>query len=61
VDDELQSKDMADSVAEATSQPSAGPTFWGRLKMIGLIALCVVLAGLGGIGVALGLLQSPSG
>jgi hypothetical protein len=52
---------MADSVAEATSQPSAGPTFWGRLKMIGLIALCVVLAGLGGIGVALGLLQSPSG
>ncbi|HVA23622.1 MAG TPA: hypothetical protein VMW62_04440 [Chloroflexota bacterium] len=34
---------------------------WGRLKLIGLIVVCIVLAALGGIGVALGLMQSPSG
>jgi hypothetical protein len=32
---------------------------WQRIKKVGLVALAVVLAALGGIGVALGLLQSP--
>ena len=49
-----------------TESPSApvqpkSRSWWARLKLIGLIVLCVVLAGLGGIGVALGLMQSPSG
>ena len=57
---ELQSRSMPDSSTE--SIPTSTPvTLWGRLKLIGLIALCAILAGLGGIGVALGLMQSPSG
>ena len=33
---------------------------WERAKKIGLIALAVILAALGGIGVALGLVQGPT-
>jgi hypothetical protein len=40
---------------------SESVSVWRRLRLIGLISLCVVLSALGGIGVALGLLQSPTG
>ena len=48
-------------MADTAQTQARRPTFWARLKLIGLIALCIVLAGLGGIGVALGLMQSPVG
>ena len=50
---------MVDSTAEPDQQ--ATPSVWHRLKVIGLIVLCIILSGLGGIGVALGLMQSPAG
>ncbi|MFI5269154.1 MAG: hypothetical protein ACHQ7M_17405 [Chloroflexota bacterium] len=54
---------MTESMADAPQPPttSASASGWARLKLIGLIVVGVILAGLGGIGVALGLMQSPSG
>ncbi|HEY8693499.1 MAG TPA: hypothetical protein VIR57_12255 [Chloroflexota bacterium] len=56
-------KAMAHDVADPCPQPApSGPaSFWGRLKLVGLIVVGIILAALGGIGVALGLMQSPSG
>lgn len=34
-------------------------TLWQKLKLAGAIALCVVLAALGAIGIAIGLAQTP--
>lgn len=51
---------MAETTTEL-SQTRGSASFWAKLKLISLIVVCIVLAGLGGIGVALGLMQSPVG